>query len=88
MEVFDTNVIGDWMNELKENLEDPNRRVPHRAKAQAQNFILLDGELCWKVVDVLLLRCLSFPDSLELMKQVHKGVCKAHQSRVKMRWLI
>ena len=37
---------------------------------------------------MVLLRCLSFPDSMEVMKQVREGVCGAHQARIKMRWLI
>ena len=28
------------------------------------------------------------PDNMEVMKQVHEGVCGAHQVKIKMRWLI
>ena len=41
-------------------------------KAQSQNFILLEGELYKKGPDGLLLRCLSVPDNMEVMKQVHE----------------
>ena len=57
-------------------------------KAQPQNFAILEGELYRKGFDELLLKWLSFPDSMEVMKQVHEGVCGVHQSGVKMRWLI
>ena len=57
-------------------------------KAQLQNFVLIEGELYRKGLDGLLLRCLSFPDNMEVMKQVHEGVCGAHKVRIKMRWLI
>ena len=60
-------------------------QVPHRVKAQSQNFILLEGELYRKGLDGLLLRCLSFPDNMEVMKQIHEGVCGAHQGEIKMR---
>ena len=63
-------------------------QVLHRVKAQSQNFVLMEGELYKKRLDGLLLRCLSFPDSMEVMKQVHEGVCGANQVRIKMRWLI
>ena len=43
-------------------------RVPHKVKVQAQNFIILEGELYMIGVDGLLLKCLSFPDSMEVMK--------------------
>ena len=41
-----------------------------------------------KGLDGLLLRCLSFPDTMEVMKLVHEGVCGAHQAEIKMSWLI
>ena len=40
-------------------------------KAQSHNFILMEGKLYIKGFDGLLLRCLSFPNSMEVMKQVH-----------------
>ena len=48
----------------------------------------MEGELYKKRFDGLLLKCLSFPDNMEVMEQVHEGVCGAHQSGVKIRWLI
>ena len=85
---IDANVAGDWRIKIRDYLEDPNRQVPHRMKAQSQNFVLMEGELYRKGLDGLLLRCLSFLDSMEVMKQVHERVCGAHQVRIKMRWLI
>ena len=82
------NIDGDWRIGFREYLENPNKRVPHIMKAQAQSFVLLERELYRKGVDGLLLKCLSFPNSMEVMKQVHEGVCGAHQSGVKMCWLI
>ena len=35
----------------------------------------------------LLRRFLSFPNSMEVMKQVHDGVYEAHQIGIKMRWM-
>ena len=53
-------------------------------KTQAQNFILLEGELYIKRFDRLLLKYLSFSNNMKVMKKVHEGVCGAHQSGVKM----
>ena len=75
---------GDWRIEFIEYLENPNKRVPYRTKDQTQNFVLLEGELYRKGFDGLLLKCLSFPDSMEVMKEVHEGVYGAHQFGVKM----
>ena len=90
LEVINTyaNVAGDWRIMIKEYLEDPNRQVPYRVKAQSQNFVLMEGELYKKGLDGLLLKCLSFLDSMEVMKQVHQGVYGAHQVRIEMQWLI
>ena len=68
------NVAGGWRIKVREYLEDPNMKVPHRVKAQSQNFILMEGELYRNGLDELLLRCLSFLDSIEVMKKVHEGV--------------
>ena len=51
----DMNIVGDWRTMFKEYLENPNKKVPHRMKAQAQNFVLLEGELYKKRFDGLLL---------------------------------
>ena len=90
LEVFNTdvNVVGGWRIKIIEYLEDLNRPAPHRVKAQSQNFVLMEGEFYRKGLDGLPLKCLSFPNGMEVMKQVHEGVCGAHQVGIKMRWLI
>ena len=35
----DMNIAGDWRTEFKKYLENPNKRVPHRMKPQAHNFV-------------------------------------------------
>ena len=85
---IDANVVRDWRIKIKEYLEDPNRQVSHRVKTQSQNFVLMERELYINDLDRLLLRCLSFLDIREVMKQVHEGVCGAHQVEIKIRWLI
>ena len=44
-------------------MENPNKRVSHILKAQVLSY--------YKENHSLLLKCLSFPDSMEVMKQVH-----------------
>ena len=90
LEVVGTNanVAGDKRIKIIEYLEDPNRQVPHRVKAQSHNFFILEGELYRKRLDGLLIKCLSFLNSMEVMKQVHEGVCGAYQAKIKMRWHI
>ena len=85
LEVVSTyaNVVRDWRIKIREYLEDPNRQVPFRVKAQSQNFVLMEGELYRKELDRLLLICLSFLDSMEVMTQVHEGGLWSPSSRDK-----
>ena len=45
LEVFstDVNVARDWRIKIREYLENPNRQVLFRVKAQSHNFVLLEG---------------------------------------------
>lgn len=90
VDTFNLNIdlAGDWRTEIREVLESPEKSFPYGLKMKALNFILVEGELYRKGFDGLLLKCVGFPESLEILKQVHEGVCGAHQSGVKMRWLI
>jgi hypothetical protein len=36
----------------------------------------------------LLLKCVSKYESLQILAEIHEGICGAHQSGIKMRWLI
>ena len=52
-------------------------------------FILLDGELFKKGIDDdILFRCLRRMEAMRVMTEIHKGICGAHQTRVKMKWLL
>ena len=90
LDIFNNNmnIAEDWRTEFREYLKNPNKRVSHKMKAQAQNSVLLEGDLYKKGLDGVLLKCLSFSNNMEVMKQVHEGVCEAYQSGVKIRWLI
>ncbi|XP_073277708.1 uncharacterized protein [Primulina huaijiensis] len=85
---LDINLASDWRDDIKQVLESTRRDIPHGLKMRALNYVLVEGDLYRKGLDGLLLRCIGFPEALEIMKQVHEGVCGAHQSGVKIRWLI
>ncbi|XP_075499321.1 uncharacterized protein LOC142537713 [Primulina tabacum] len=82
---LDINLAGDWRDDIKQVLESTGRDIPHGLKMRALNYVLVEGDLYRKGLDGLLLRCIGFPEALEIMKQIHEGVCGAHQSGVKMR---
>jgi len=55
---------------------------------QATKYVLLDDELYYRTLDGVLLRCLSNDESKSLMGVIHEGVCRAHQSAFKMKWIV
>ena len=55
---------------------------------KSTKYVLLDDQLYYKTVDVVLLKCLSQEEVRELMEEVHEGICGAHQSAYKMKWVI
>ena len=74
----DLNVAGHWCTDIKSYLENPAKKVPCKVKAQSLNYVLIENELFRKTFDGLLLRCPSFSQTMEILKQVHEGVCGAH----------
>ena len=55
---------------------------------QATKYVLLEGELYYRTVDGVLLRCLDKEEAKFLMGEIHEGVCGSHQSAYKMKWVI
>ncbi|XP_073137179.1 uncharacterized protein [Henckelia pumila] len=85
---LDVNLAGDWREELNSALQFPEKTIPYGLRMKILNYVLVEGDLYRKGMDKLLLRCIGFPKAMEVMKQVHEGVCSAHQSGIKMRWLV
>jgi len=89
LEVF-TSAIGadDWRTEIINYLNDPSKKVERCIIFQATKYVLLDDELYYRTLDGVLLRCLDDDESKSLMGEIHEGVCGAHQSAFKMKWMI
>ena len=51
-------------------------------------YVLLNGQLYYKTVDGVLLKCLNQEEAKVLMGKVHEGICGDHQSTYKMKWII
>ena len=86
--VTSVTVTDDWRKEIADYLRDPSKKVERRLRFQATKYVLLDNELYYRTIDGVLLRCLSKEESKELMGEIHEGVCGAHQSAYKMKWMI
>ena len=49
----------DWRKEIVDYLEDPSKKVNRRIIFQATKYVLLEGELYYRTIDGILLRCLD-----------------------------
>jgi len=78
----------DWIIEIANYLRDPSKKAERRVRFQATKYVLLDNELYYRTIDGVLLRCLSDDETKSLMGEIPEGVCGAHQSAFKMKWMI
>jgi hypothetical protein len=78
----------DWRKEIVDYLKDPSRKVSRKLRYKAIKFVLLDDNLFYKSLDVVLLRCLGPEEAKKMMSEVHDGICGAHQSAYRMKWVI
>jgi len=78
----------DWRKEIADYLKDPSKKVERRVRFQATKYVLLEDELYYRTIDGILLKCLSNDEARTLMGEIHEGVCGAHQSTFKMKWMI
>jgi len=78
----------DWRRDIIEYLKDPSQPVSRKLRYKALKFVLLDDQLYHRTVDRVLLKCLNQEEAKILMGEIHEGVCGAHQSAHKMKWMI
>jgi hypothetical protein len=78
----------DWRKEIVDYLENPSRKVSRKLRHKAIKFFLLDGRLFYKSLDAVLLQCLGQEEAKKMMSEVHDGLCGAHQSACRMKWVI
>jgi len=78
----------DWRKEIIDYLKNSSKKVERRVRFQATKYVLLENELYYQTIDGVLLRCLGDDEAKSLMGEIHEGVCGAHQSAFKMKWMI
>jgi hypothetical protein len=78
----------DWRKEIVDYLKNPSRKVFRKLRYKAIKFVLLDGRLFYKSLDGVLLQCLGQEEAKKMMSEVHDGLCGAHQSAYRMKWVI
>jgi len=80
--------VDDWRKEIVEYLRDLSKKVERRIRFQATKYVLLEDRLYYRTIDGVLLKCLGNDEAKTLMGEIHEGVCGAHQSAFKMKWMI
>jgi hypothetical protein len=78
----------DWRVTLQRCIMDPGGTGDRKVLRQALKYIVLDGELYRRTIDVVLLKCLSGEQIKVAMGEVHEGMCGTHQSAHKMKWML
>jgi hypothetical protein len=78
----------DWRKEIVDYLENPSRKVSRKLRYKAIKFVLLDGRLFYKSLDGVSLQCIGQDEAKKMMSEVHDGLCGAHQSAYRMKWVI
>jgi hypothetical protein len=78
----------DWKKEIVDYLENLSRKVSRKLRYKAVKFVLLDGRLFYKSLDGVLLQFLGPEEAKKMMSEVHDGLCGAHQSAYRMKWVI
>src|SRR5688572_20377730 len=78
----------DWRKEIADYLKDPSKKVDRRVHFQATKYVLLEDDLFYRTIDEVLLKCLGTEEAKILIGEIQEGVCGAHQSAHKMKWMI
>ena len=68
----------DWRKEIIDYLDDPSKKISRRIRFQATKYVLFEGELYYRTIDGVLLRCLDKEEAKFLMGEIYEGVCGSH----------
>jgi ribonuclease HI len=79
----------DWrqlfIDYLKQGILPKEKAAGDQIKKRVLRFVYLNDTLYRRSFDQLWLRCISYQEAEQVMKEVHSGLCGAHQSGPKMR---
>jgi hypothetical protein len=78
----------DWRLPLLECIRDPTKATNKKVKRKVLKYTSLDDDLYRRTIDGMLLKCLGEEQAKVAVREVHDGICGAHQSAYKMNWLL
>jgi hypothetical protein len=78
----------DWRLPLMECIRNPGKIMDKKLKRQVLKYTSLDDDLYRRTIDDMLLKCLSDEQANKAVRELHDGICGAHQLAYKMKWLL
>jgi hypothetical protein len=69
-------------------IRDPGKTTDKKVKRQVLKYMSIDDEHYRRTIDVVLLKFLGEEQAKVAIREVHIGICGAHQSAYKMNWLL
>ncbi|XP_040361689.1 uncharacterized protein LOC112203363 [Rosa chinensis] len=78
----------DWRIPLIAYLKQPDPTADRKIHFLTLNYFLRGNELRRRGEDGIDFRCVYGCEAKQLMREVHSGICGAHQAGPKMRWLL
>jgi hypothetical protein len=74
----------DWMSPIKAYLDnqlisDDNAEIEHIAR-KSRMYHIIDGVLYKQGVNGMMMKCISKDEGIQLLREIHSGVCEAHSS--------
>jgi hypothetical protein len=79
-----TTIQIDWRLPLLECIRDLGMITDKKVKRQVLKYTSLDDGLYWRTIEGVLLKCLEEEQAKVAVREVHDGICGAHQSTYKM----
>jgi hypothetical protein len=78
----------DWRLPLLKCIRDPRKSTDKKVKQQVLKYTSIDDELYRRTIDSVLLKCSGEEQAKVVVREVHDGICGAHQLAYKMNWLL
>jgi hypothetical protein len=78
----------DWRAPLINCIKNPGSTTDKKLRRKVLRYMLIDGDVYRRTIDGILLKCLDDEQARMAIWEVHEGICGAHQSAHKMRWLL
>jgi hypothetical protein len=78
----------DWRLLLLECIRDFGKTMDKKVTWQVLKYTSLDDDLYRRTIDGVLLKCLGEEQAKAAVREIHDGMCGAHQSAYKLNWLL